>query len=65
MVIKKPTRDQRKYWDNILIENGLGADVGRDKNADLIGHSRELDLAVNKYIARKKGPKRPRGRGPE
>lgn len=65
MVIKKPTRRQLKHWDKILIDSGLGEGVGRDFNADLIGHTNEIDLAVNKYIARKKGPKRPRGKGPE
>ena len=64
-MIKKATRRQEKHWNKILIASGLGADVGRDKNADLVGHTPELDLAVSKLIARKKGPKRPKGRGPE
>lgn len=65
-ITKKPTNQQLKHWNKILIDSGLGEDVGRNpKKVDLAGHTAELDIKVNQLIARKKGPKRPKGRGPE
>lgn len=64
MSVQKPTKRQQNHWDKILIEAGLGEGRGRSI-ATLAGHTAELDIKVSRLIARKKGPKRPKGRGPE
>lgn len=61
-MIKKPTKRQLQYWDNILHDYKLGEGRGRSSLVDYEGSAEDLNAIERKIISKKTGRANPKGR---
>lgn len=65
--MRKPTKSQQEYWDNVLHDHRLGMDRGTkvgSKKLEYRGDTNDLDVVQSQEIA-KVGSQKPKGHGPE
>ncbi len=63
--LKKPTKEQTEYWEQVLHDHRLGMGRGRSSKVDVIGGQEDLYGAEQRRAAKKIGRVRPDGAEPE
>lgn len=63
--LKKPTREQSKYWDSILSKANLGKYRGEGSKTSYRGTANDLIVAEQDQVMKKLGFPKKKGHGPD
>lgn len=59
-VVDKPTKQELRYWEQVLHDHRLGMGRGRSTKVDFVGGDSDLLVTEHKVVAKKVGRKKPK-----